>query len=400
MTGRKAKILMTEGSSLTSRETLTVLHKCGYQIDFLSSTRLPMSAFSWWRHKVIRTFDANKSPRAYLKHIAGLLENGEYDAILPTHEEASLLAEGQLFLPENPPITIASPAAFAQTQSKIAFAQLLDKLGLPQPKWEELRQDVPPDLAYPVWLKYEYGTAGKGVRKVLDSAQLKQAARTLHRQELNRLMLQADVQGRYGQVGAVFKHGKLLAVHASVQTGVGIGGSAAARKSILLPAAYAHIEKIGRHLRWHGPLTLDFILKDGKPYYIECNPRMVEPANAYMAGLNFPDLLIRLSAERRVGGEIKIGASGVKTHSMEALILGAAEKTGKRMSVLRVACAHLRNKASTEVLTPVIKDPPSLIPLLAVFSCLMLRPKSASWIASRAVQAYSISPQTIKSLTR
>lgn len=392
---------MTEGSSLTSRETLTALHKCGYEIDFMSSTRLPMSAFSWWRHKVIHTVDANKAPRTYLKHIAYLLKNGGYDAILPTHEEAWLLAEGKDYLPQNAPITIATPAAFAQTQSKIGFALLLDELELPQPKWQELGRDSLPGLNYPVWLKYEYGTAGRGVRKLRSKRQIEEAISTLSQQKANRLMLQADMPGRYGQVGAVFRHGKLLAVHASLQTGVGVGGSAAARKSVHLPAAYAHIQKIGQHLCWHGPLTLDFILKDSKPYYIECNPRMVEPANAYMSGVNFPDLLIRLSSGRsRAFREVQIGASGVKTHSMEALLLGIAETAGKRMDILHTVRVYIRDKGSTEVLTPITKDLPSAIPLLAVFASLILRPKSGSRLAGKAVQTYSILPQTITSLKR
>ncbi len=33
--------------------------------------------------------------------------------------------------------------------------------------------------------------------------------------------------------------------------------------------------------------NLDFIRGETRFYYIECNPRMVEPANAYKAGVNF-----------------------------------------------------------------------------------------------------------------
>ncbi|MDL2294760.1 hypothetical protein LJC60_09085, partial [Ruminococcaceae bacterium OttesenSCG-928-D13] len=287
-----------------------------------------------------------------------------------------------------------------QTQSKIGFALLLDKLDLPQPKWQELGQDSPGKLTYPVWLKYEYGTAGRGVRKLRSKRQIEEAISTLSQQKANRLMLQADMPGRYGQVGAVFRHGKLLAVHSSLQTGVGVGGSAAARKSVHLPTAYAHIQKIGQHLCWHGPLTLDFILKNGKPYYIECNPRMVEPANAYMAGVNFPDLLIRLSTGCKISGDVKIGARGVKTHSMEALLLGIAETAGKRMDILHTVRAYIRDKGSTEVLTPITKDLPSAIPLLTVFASLMFRPKSGSRLAGKAVQTYSILPQTITLLKR
>ena len=53
---------------------------------------------------------------------------------------------------------------------------------------------------------------------------------------------------------------------------------------------------------------------------------------------------------------------------------------------------------SAEVLTTVIHDPPSLIPLLSVAIALLARPARASQISGRTIAAYSVTEQTISRL--
>ena len=53
---------------------------------------------------------------------------------------------------------------------------------------------------------------------------------------------------------------------------------------------------------------------------------------------------------------------------------------------------------SAEVLTPVIRDPPSLIPLLRVATALLARPASAAQISGRTIAAYSVTQQAITRL--
>jgi glutathione synthase/RimK-type ligase-like ATP-grasp enzyme len=235
MVSQDKKVLLTEGSSLSSRETLTALSKCGYRIDILSSTKLCTCAFSRWRHKIVKTVNANDDPQGYLKHMSNLLNDSDYLAVIPTHEQAWLFAEGRSFLPDNVPMAVASTDAFSRTQSKISFAALLDELHIQQPKWHIIDNSLEIDIPYPLWLKSEYGTAGRSVRKVHNSAELRQLYADAPSSGTNRLMVQEDINGRYGQVVALFDQGKMLAVHTTLQTGRGVGNSAAARLSIDSP---------------------------------------------------------------------------------------------------------------------------------------------------------------------
>ena len=53
----------------------------------------------------------------------------------------------------------------------------------------------------------------------------------------------------------------------------------------------------GQALQWHGPLTLDYLFdqETGRPTYIEANPRLVEPMNATLSGVNLADLTVRVA---------------------------------------------------------------------------------------------------------
>ena len=280
---------------------------------------------------------------------------------------------------------------------KIAFAELADKLDIPIPKWEYVTDLESIHLPYPYWLKADYGTAGRSVYKVTSDLDLKNLVkRQLFGNE--RWMAQQDIAGQYGQVQAVFNHGKLLAVHSSIKIGSGAGGSAAARLSIESVATREHIEKIGRHLKWHGGLTLDFISVNHAFYYIECNPRMVEPANAYKAGVNFPKLLIELAQNNDSQPDISVGKPDVKTHSLLALIIGTAERTQSRRKIWQTIREWLFKSDSAEVLTPIRHDFPSVIPLVVITIRLLLNPKSVKKLVEHTVGHYSVAPATIKAV--
>lgn len=121
------------------------------------------------------------------------------------------------------------------------------------------------DLAYPHWLKREFGTAGQGVHQVVDRRSAERALADLTGRG-NRVMAQQPAQGQYGQVQALFDHGRLVAAHTSVQTGTGMGGTAV-RRSVDHHQARRHLSTLGQALGWHGGLTLDYLHLAGVPAY-------------------------------------------------------------------------------------------------------------------------------------
>jgi len=256
-------------------------------------------------------------------------------------------------------------------------------------------------LSFPYWLKSAFSTAGGGVRLVSDERSRANAELELLDVDMP-VMAQEPARGQYAQVQALFDHGRLVAAHTSVQTGTGIGPSAAARSSVDHPIARRHIGLLGEALSWHGGLTLDYLHEQGEPSYIECNPRMVEPANAAASGVNLPELQVRLTAGERLPSPPRTGRVGVRTHGTIALVLGAAAYGGTRRAVgAELARAIARRgcyRGSAEQLTPVLRDPPSAAAAVFVIGEALASPRGATEVASKAVARYSITPKTIAAL--
>jgi hypothetical protein len=215
-------------------------------------------------------------------------------------------------------------------------------------------------------------------------------------------MVQSAAEGQYAQVQALFDHGHLVAAHTSAQTALGIGPSAAGRVSVNHPFARQDAARLGRHLKWHGGLTLDYLYQGQDPVYIECNPRTVEPANAATSGVDLPGLQLALSLGEHLD-ETPSGQPGIRTHSALAILLGTAFYTRTRRAILsdamRLLSHQIPSKDSREVLTPVWRDPQSAIILLAVLGRILLSPKSVDALSSATIKAYSVPPEAIQRLT-
>ncbi len=390
-------VLLSEGSSLTSRETLTVLGMRGVRADVLTTRDVTLSRFSRWARRIIRAPRPSTDPLGYLALVAELMAGAEYEALLATHEQAWLFAAGRSLLPADAPVAVASIEAFDRVQGKVEFAELLDELEVPQPRW--WRIDDPPDpTPYPYWVKASHGTAGRSVRRVTSASEEREAIREMSSPG-DSLMGQAPAPGQYGQVQGLFDHGRLLAIHTSVQSAVGAGGSAAARLTVDHPEARRHAARIGEHLGWHGSLTIDYLHQGGEPLFIECNPRMVEPGNAAYAGVDFPALTIALATGGALPREPLIARAGVTTRSAMAVAMGVAENQRSRLAVLRAiaSCALSRGAigGAPEVLTPVRRDPLSLLPVGLIALKLLARPASVGALARGAVEDYALSAAAI-----
>jgi biotin carboxylase len=379
------------------------LGPAGYHIEALDPDPLCVARFSRWTRKVHRGAQSGVDPARYLEVVKRAVAERGIDVVLPTHEQAWLFAAAAPVL-SGVPVAVADVASFERLQSKIEFARLLDELRLPQPRWRLVRDHADlEDLPFPYWLKAAFSTAGRGVRLVKDEQSRADAERALLERAAGPVMAQEPASGQYGQVQGLFDRGRLVAAHTSVQTGTGIGPSAAARSSVDHPIPRRHIATLGEAVAWHGGLTLDYLHRQGEPSYIECNPRTVEPGNAAASGVNLPDLQVRLTLGEQFTPPPRTGRPGVRTHGTIALLLGAAAYGGTRQAVIaelaravaRRGCYH----ASAEQLTPVLRDPPSAAALAFITARTLASPRQATEVASKAVARYSITANTIDTLT-
>ena len=205
----------------------------------------------------------------------------------------------------HPHVSVALPSfeSYRRAHSKAGFSRLPVELDLPQPATRfvtspaELRDAIRP----PCVVKASIATASRGIWLLHDSTD---TARILREIEATGafedvVLVQEFVQGPIEHAQAVFHQGRLLAMHAYRQLLAGAGGGPALKDSVERPTVEAHLAEIGRHLAWHGALSVDYVLADAEPRYIDCNPRLVEPMSAALAGLDLADLLVRVSQGER-----------------------------------------------------------------------------------------------------
>jgi hypothetical protein len=193
----------------------------------------------------------------------------------------------------------------------------------------------------------------------------------------------------------VFAEGELLAHHVNLRLAEGAGGGASRKESARLPVIEEQLRHLGRVLGWHGALSLDCILTADGPSYIDVNPRLVEPMNAYLSGVDLVGAL-RETALGHPPAPVAAGRPGVRSHQTLLGLLGAAARDGTRRAVgaeLTRAVLHRSTYwDSREELTPPRGDPRALIPTAVVTLGLMARPAIWRRFASGATQAYSLTP--------
>lgn len=406
-------VLLSEGSSLSSRQAITALGQLGYRLDVCDPNPACIGRFSAFVRRFYRCPSWSENPGDYLDFILQRLELGRYDVLLPVHEQAFLFSAVRDQLVSKVRIAISDFGGFTLLQSKATFARLLEDLDLPHPRTSLVnsRSQLEEMSHFPYYVKAPYSTAGCGVWRIDNIEDRSQAISALEKQGLltgrTDIVVQDVAIGVISQGQAVFEHGRLVAVHCTSQQAEGIGGSQSARLSVDHPAVLHHLEMLGRHLDWHGALTLDYVFDPaaGEPAYIEANPRLVEPMNAVMSGVNLAEILIRLSLGESFNKEpVKIGRFGVRSHSLLATLLGIADRGESRLQLINEAFGAILNrgayKDSQEDLTPITTDWQSLIPMAFVGLQLLISPARAKEIAGRAVSTYALTQKAVEKICK
>jgi predicted ATP-grasp superfamily ATP-dependent carboligase len=407
MTARKPKILLSEGSSLSSREAITALGLAGHRVELMSSEPMCLGRFSRFVTRTHKAPACGADPDGYLAAVLDAVKARNIDALLPVHEQAYLLAAVRKQLPGGLGIALADFAAFEQVQSKAGLADLLTRLGVPQPATEIVRSadEFARAGSYPFFVKAAFGTASAGVWRVNDARQ-----RDALRQRLEQgnvfaegLLIQVAIGGSLERTQAVFDHGRLVACHIYRQVVEGPGGGDVLKQSVVDGEVRAIVAKIGRALAWHGALSFDYIREgaSGTRYFIDANPRLVEPMNAWLAGVDLAGALLQVSLGEAAPAQAD-GRAGVVTRLGLMGLLDAARRHNRRRDVLKeiflLATDSGRYRGTREELVPLWSDPWCAVPLGFVASGLLFHPQAAARLSDSTVAAYSLSPAAIRRL--
>jgi len=403
------RVLLSEGGSTSARQAITILGLAGHHVEICDPSPFCLGRWSRFVARFHRCPGIGVDPAGYLAFVERLLRERRFDVVLPIHEQGLLLAKVRDRIAARAGIALPAFASYRRALDKAGFSRLLDELGLPQPHTRIVgsARALRDAVTFPCVVKSAIGTASRGVWLLRDAAGLRQAERELTEADAfaDEVLVQEFVAGAVEHAQAVFAHGELRGLHGYRQIAAGAGGGDAIKHSVQRADVRGHVAAIGARLRWHGGLSFDYIQSDdgAPPRYIDCNPRLVEPMSAYLAGLDLVDLLLRVSRGEDDAASAD-GRAGVRSHLAMQALLGCALRGGSRRALLRV-CVELASRrgpyaGSGEELTPVRRDWLSAVPLIATAAILLAAPGAAHRLARKGWGDHLLIPRAIRTIER
>jgi hypothetical protein len=399
-------VLLSDGAGLTARQCATLLFAAGHRVEALSPDPLCLSRLTRHVRAVHRVPGLGADPGGWLDAALAVAGRRRCELFLPVQEQVTVMSLARERIAAAGLLTaVPDFAALRQVQDKVSAYRTLDRLGLPQPPASVVAS--PDDLAgvgpLPVFVKTPIGTASAGVRRIASERDLCRYAAGLDWRQP--VLVQQPARGPLIMVQSVFARGELVAFHAAERVREGASGGASHKRGISLPAAREHLAMLGAALDWHGALSADVILTAAGPVFIDINPRLVEPVNAQLSGVDLIGALVEVARSGTAHPQAA-GHPGVQTHQTLLAILGAAARGGRREVVRELGCVLTRSgpyRHSTEELTPVRwpgagGDPAAAIPAVAAALATLVRPALWRQFVTGAASAYSLTPAAWQAL--
>jgi len=254
-----------------------------------------------------------------------------------------------------------SPKQIDNAESRHKFSQILDKIGVDQPEWEEVTtleaaKSFSNKVGFPVLIRPSYVLSGAAMSIVLSEDELelylKKATElnTEHPVVISKFITDA----KEIEVDAVANNGELFCY--AIAEHVENAGVHSGDATIVLPPQRTYLEtmrrvklitkQIAKELEISGPFNMQFIAKDNDVKVIECNLRASRsfPFVSKTLKINFIDIATRLMLGEKVPkidkSSFDLDYVGVKASQFSFTRLkGSDPVTGVEMSSTgEVAC--------------------------------------------------------------
>ncbi len=249
-----------------------------------------------------------------------------------------------------------------KAEDRTKFSALLDKLEIPQPEWRDLTRTsdlkkFASKVGYPVLIRPSYVLSGSAMRVAYTETELENYLKLAtkvsrdHPAVISKFIENAkevEVDGIYdGEdniIGAIVEHVENAGVHSGDAT---MGIPALTLDSEVLRTVQDYTHKIVEALEIRGPYNIQYLVKDGITYVIECNLRASRsmPYVSKTRGVNMIELatLALLGKKFKDAGFVdlpEISHVGVKVPQFSFMRLSGADPVlgVEMLSTGEVAC--------------------------------------------------------------
>jgi glutathione synthase/RimK-type ligase-like ATP-grasp enzyme len=235
------RILLSEGSGLTSRQVATRLGHLGHHVEILSSTPFCLTRFTRHVRKVYSVPAFGRDPLAWVESAERIAKQREIDLLFPTQEQVTVLSARQNELK----VATVVPAfeSLLQVQDKISAFRTLEGARIPQPHTTLVNraEDLVQIDQFPVFIKRPVSTASSGVRRARTPGDLQIITGELGFGTQG-LLVQRESHGPLAMVQAIADDGHLIAHHANLRLREGVGGGASIKQSVTIASMSEHLE--------------------------------------------------------------------------------------------------------------------------------------------------------------
>ena len=281
------RVLVSEGSSTSAREAITILGLSGHHVEVCDPSPWCLARFSRFVRKFHRCPGLRTDPAGFLAFVERLLSGGHFDVLLPTHEQGFLFARVRERLEGRPgwrcrALTPIAPrtARPGSAGCSINWACRSRRQQSSHPQ-AQLRDAI----RFPSVVKTSVGTASRGIWFVRNADDLESALRELSAGDAfaDEVLVQDLIAGTTEKAQSVFCRGRLIGFHAYRQVAAGVGGGEAIKQSVSRPPCALVSKRSDGNSTGTARCRSTAIMPedDGTPLLIDCNPRLVEPMNAY-----------------------------------------------------------------------------------------------------------------------
>ncbi len=309
------RAIVTYARNRIAYVSMRSLAKRGVKVTAADSVPLAMSYFSHYCSARFKYPAPFTEPRRFIQSIVKYTEGNSPCVLLPTHNEIFVLARHMDELEARVEIPIAPYESLVRVHLKDRLLDLAERSRVVTPATclpESLREvhRLTADLKYPVMIKPRSGYGNHGVEYVSSRSELLpkflKTIRSLRLLPNNYPIIQEFIPGKKVAVIMLMNRGRPRAKYSytHLRTLQQVGGTATLRTGIVDPKAERSLERLLKHVHWHGLAQAEFVIEEStqEPFIIDVNPRFSGSIyQAICGGVDFPLLLYRMA----VNGDIE-----------------------------------------------------------------------------------------------